>query len=284
MLNLNTKCALLFGGTINIIGWFFLMGIIVSDVIPESNVVQSILFMEELTQARGEVTAVTQTNKEDGDEWINQISFQFTDQNGARWYDYSYETDTSYKKGDIVAVEYKANSPKTARIEGLRSQPYPITSFLISLSVGIGSILCIFFGLKKGMKNLYLITHGVVVEGHFVSENIERAGFFDLFAKEDLHLKRKHNYIYQYQFHPTKNQKIIASGKAFSEEWIKHNKPKTQIIYLADHPEQNGILSLILGNITLNQDNVPQSDSHQWLWEPIMGLTTVFVIIVKIML
>jgi len=158
---LATRAIALFGGGLNLFGWFFFgFGMIfVWAFVPQIDFTSWYQFRGNLATTQGTVTAVRKTNLRENEVDVYEIDYEFTAANGRRCQDRSYVVGNRYSEGETVHIEYREDDPTVSRIEGARQRPAPIwVSFVIIFPL-IGSLL-VAVGLKKGIKANRLLGRG----------------------------------------------------------------------------------------------------------------------------
>ncbi len=116
----------------------------------------------------GKIIYQEATNCSENKRTIYRYDFEFS--NGGtivKGSSYSSDFTDSYNS---IEVEYESTNPQNARIIGMRSAPF---SAWIGLFIGIFptiGLVFLAFAITKGLKNIYLVTNGILTKGKVVGK------------------------------------------------------------------------------------------------------------------
>ena len=169
------KISLLFGGPLNMIGWFFLgFGGIFFWIFALNGDYSFITFSGVKLETTGVITRSEKTNASEGGSdtrpgtpiYANYFRFSTaTDEIES----VSYATGRSLGSGTQVQVEYLASNPRQARIKNMRRALFPpFVAFVIIFPViGLGFVAAMF---RKGIKSVRLLRVGRSTTGKLRSK------------------------------------------------------------------------------------------------------------------
>jgi hypothetical protein len=174
-LNPLSKLALIFGHPVALIAWLVLgFSSIFVWVFPAQSEIWALVVMRgELHSAEGKITGSRRTNMTEGGSDnrpgtpIWEYQFTFTDGQGTEHAATGYTLGNRFSEGATVAVEYRADRPDYARMEGARMFPWGMGVALVGL-FPLAGLVMLFIGLRLGFKRASVLSNGKLAAGKLV--------------------------------------------------------------------------------------------------------------------
>lgn len=123
----------------------------------------SFVFKDSDPVATGVITNINHTNSSVNHQPVYAYGFSF-EINGKAYEGQAFSTN-SYSVSDPVPVQYKADEPATAKIQGTGTAPFSIWIFFSSLVFPITGFFFIVFSARKARKHIYLVEKGTLTTG-----------------------------------------------------------------------------------------------------------------------
>jgi len=186
---LSVRLRLLFGGFINQFGWFFFgFGMVFIWVFGGSNALYNrVFFRGELGIDEGCITAITETNLAINDSRVFAYEYTYS-VNGVDYKGATRAFGGRYQEDDAVSIEYPVQDPARSRIRGLSTETNaPWWVFLIIAVFPLCGLLCIAYGIRKGLKGARLLRDGKQAMGILIS-------------REATHTKVNNQTVYKFAF------------------------------------------------------------------------------------
>ncbi|MEW6027421.1 MAG: hypothetical protein AB1599_09035 [Planctomycetota bacterium] len=232
----------LFGGTLNQLGWFFFgFGLIFVWVFAlNADVLSWYYFLSDTERVSGTVSYSRRTGFSEGGGkhsdgtpvWANHYSFIARD--GKKYESVSYALGRELKTNDSVNVEYVKGKPAVSRIRGMRREPMgPFVLFVLIFPL-IGFIF-VFFGIKSGFKSIRLLRYGKV-------------GRAKLKSKTATSTKINNQVVYKltFEFTAEDGAKYDAVAKSHKPELLE-DEAEEQLLYDETNPEYAVLLDALPG-------------------------------------
>jgi len=165
------KLSNLFGGFLNQFGWlFFGFGMIFVWAFGSNADLSFIHFHGEVVTVQGTAVGAAETSTYINEEMVLETFYKFTDQQGDEWEGSSFAAGSYYNAGDPVTIEYPLGRPYLSRIKGMRSSIMGPWILLITIFPAIGLVF-VFFGIRLGLKNNYILKNGIISKGKLISKS-----------------------------------------------------------------------------------------------------------------
>lgn len=168
------KVRLLFGGSLNQIGWGLLAfgSLMFWALGANADISDWTTLRGKLAHAHGCVTSVKATGFSSGDGGrgvgsdssqssrnVQAIHYEFTDASGANFDGCSYGQAYKGEPGKPIDIEYRPDDPSKSRAMGLRAAPLPAPAVFVVALPMVGMIMA-FTGFRKGILQCRLLGHG----------------------------------------------------------------------------------------------------------------------------
>lgn len=111
----------------------------------------------------GVITSINNTRSSVNHQPVYAYGFSF-EINGTTYKGQAFATHP-YSVSDAVPVQYKADEPATARIQGTGTAPFSIWIFFSSLVFPLSGCLLIVLSARKARKHIYLVEQGTLTTG-----------------------------------------------------------------------------------------------------------------------
>jgi len=163
------KVQVISGGVMGIVGLAFLIFSIFFIVIMGYFAAFNDFFISSNSPVtEGIVTSAENTSSSVNDQAVVKYSFTFNTAKTGEITGSCFSEKASYTIGQNVTIQYSDNNPQIAVIKGTRTGEMPVPILLIMVPFFlIGSILS-YFAIRNGLRNLQLITDGVLTKGKFL--------------------------------------------------------------------------------------------------------------------
>jgi|TARA_Y100000310_G_scaffold341740_1_gene441864 hypothetical protein len=123
----------------------------------------------ELRSVEGAVTGSYYTNASVDEEPVMATIFTFENAAGFTYENVSFQIGFAYQEGQTVTVRYPSGYPQHAYIEGMKTAEFHML-FLLCLLIPLGVALFIVLRIKRGLKDLHLLTHGIMTGGKLIEK------------------------------------------------------------------------------------------------------------------
>ena len=151
---LSCRLRLLFGGTINLIGWgFFCFGILFAGIFVPMADFSFVHFRGQTTLIQGVVEASEMTDTYEDEAPVFRIHYSFELADGSFHGGSSYVTGVELDPGTPITIEYPENNPWISRVEGMRSAPFGLGVLFVLVFPAVGAAVAL-YGLKNGWKTI----------------------------------------------------------------------------------------------------------------------------------
>jgi hypothetical protein len=162
---------MLFGGTLNTVGWATLtFGLVFARVfLGDWTPGDLTRWGGPLESAPGEVVEARYTNASENEVYIQEVRFAWNAPDGHRQEGVSYVTQDLEVVPGPVTVEYAAGDYEHARVAGMRSTRFGGMVFLVLIFPGIGLAMA-GVGLGMGLSSRGLLVSGEVGEASLVGQ------------------------------------------------------------------------------------------------------------------
>jgi len=161
----------IFGGVFSQLGWIFLgFGLVfVAAFRPGAGMAAVAHFRGDLADGQGTVTRWRKLNFSINDQPVYETSYDFDLGDGHRYAGASYETGSHRARGDVVAVQYRADDPTVSRIQGMRSTPGGLGVSFVYVFPLIGLVF-VLFSIHRGLRARSLLANGRLALGTLQSK------------------------------------------------------------------------------------------------------------------
>ncbi|MCG8433558.1 MAG: DUF3592 domain-containing protein [Gammaproteobacteria bacterium] len=235
------RLPVLFGGTVNQIGWFFFgFGMIFFWAFALRADLSMLTFRGEIAQTPGIVTGSEKTNASEGGTehsdgtpiYANYFRYEA---GGVQYESVSYATGRRLSTGQQINVEYLLAAPKTARISGMRQNLFgPFAVFVVIFPV-IG-LAFIFPGLLKGIKALRLLRGGIGTTGKLKSK-----------IATSVRINERPVFRMRFEFNTREGRQVAMTVKTHTPELLEDDEQE-RILYDAHNPNYAITLDHLPGN------------------------------------
>lgn len=210
---------------------FFCIGTTIGLAFSFSMDFKSLSFHPDRSTA-GKIINQEATNCTENKRKIYRYDFEFSDNGGTPIKGSSYSSDFTDSYNSIE-VEYESKNLGNARIIGMRFAPF---SAWIGLILGIFptiGLVFLAFAITKGLKNIYLVTNGVLTKGKVV-------------GKEATNTKINGRTLFRMVFEfKTQNGHTIASKCTTTEPEKVLDEAEEMLLYDPRIPEKAVLLDTI---------------------------------------
>ena len=210
----------------------------------------------EISSTKGKVIKVEQTNLSINDIPVYQHTFEFLDGFGERHESASFTTGYRKTLGQQVAVEYPFESPKHARIPGMRSGKMASWAVVFWLLPVFGA-LPIIIGIQRGIRDYLLLGNGKFATAKLIDKQMTNAEY-------------NHNRIYKLTFEYT--------HLGVSHHFVKktHDLDKLmddeheRIFYNPNRPKHATLVDNIPCKVKVEFDGTPNFDEIKFAYASII--------------
>ncbi|MCS6824785.1 MAG: hypothetical protein NZ529_10865 [Cytophagaceae bacterium] len=193
----------------------------------------SILFSPNKS-ATGTITQIVATNASENEKVIYEYHYEFqipdtdTYKKGK-----SYYPGIIYKIGDQVIIDYDSKSGKS-KIQNMRLNPIDV--WLALTIFGVFTLLgfvFLFIGIKRALKNIDLLTNGVLTKAKVLRKEITNA-------------RINNHYVYKvyFQFKTFDGHDIEAMVRTH-KPYVVEDEPEEMMVYRADNPQEAILLDAL---------------------------------------
>lgn len=225
--NLPTKLAIIFGGTLQQMGWAFGgFGMIFFWVFVMNSEARYLLaFDGEWVAADGIINNISTTNSEVNDRVIFAYDFTYNVK-GRVLEGTSYgPSSREYEVNSPVAVEYKSRNPKRVRINKMSSSIFPLGVIFVCIFPIIGFSF-VFIGLYYNLKALRMFVYGKFTKGTLLNK-----------IPTNTQINNQTVFKYEFEFEVA-GQKHIAKCRTH-QGWKVEDEEMEIILYEPNHPENS---------------------------------------------
>ncbi len=232
-IDLLSRLMILFGGTVQQMGWVFGgFGMIFFWVFVLNSEARFLLaFDGKWLDANGILTEVYATNSEVNDRPVYAYRFTYN-VDGHIMEGESFGTFREQYEANLpVPVQYKSRNPQRARIEGMSSSMLPVWTIFVCIFPLIGGMM-IFSGLYQNIRALRLLVHGQFTKGTLKNK-----------LATDISINNQEVFKYEFEF-DVDGKKEIARCKTH-QGWKVEDEEQEIILYLPEQPQRNIIYDAI---------------------------------------
>lgn len=226
---ITTRLGIFFGGILTQMGWwFFGFGLIFVWSFGLNADLSFIQFRGEVATVKGQVARIVATNSSENDRRIYEYHFVTTIEEGTPIGGVSYSsTNHTIQEGDTVTIEFPAEKPQYARIQGMRNAGFPVWVLFVVIFPLIGAIFIV-IGLLGAIKTLRLLQYGMFTTATLVS-------------KERTNTTINNQYVYKllFRFADSWGNEHEFTNRTH-RTYLVDDEPVERIAYLPNNP-QNAI-------------------------------------------
>jgi hypothetical protein len=209
--------------------------------------------------ARGVITGVSETNATENDMEVYEYEFTFTARNERTYSGRSYTTGRQWSVESAVTVEYVADDPSIARIQGARTSLFEPWVLFVLIFPAVGAVM---FGSAAigGLRQAMLLRYGALADARILSARPTGTSVNEVPVL---------NYAYEIQ--TDTGLMFDGSAKSFPGDRIgdEQNEPA---LYLPSHPK----ISTLVDAIPLKYPLEIEESTGQWISRGGWGKTVVY--------
>ncbi len=231
-----------FNGFSTIFGWiFFGVGMIFVWIFVFSADLSTIFPEKFDSTAQGNVIGSIPTTMSENNRRILKIKFRFIDSKGEEHFSYSY-SKKAYTYDKKVTILYNIEDPKTAKIEGTRTNPFGPTVLFVLIFPIIG-LTFITVSILRGLKINRLLKYGSYATG--ILEGEKKATV--------TRINGRRVYKFKFLFKDRFGREHTLTEKTHLTSLLTGTEEKS-LLYLPEKPEYGIMLDLIPGYIKFGSD------------------------------
>ncbi len=174
----------------------------------------------------GEITEIYSTNTEINDRNVLEYHYRFKDKTGAEFSGVSFSHKRNEQIGDNVKVRYNSEIPEESIIVGMSSESFPMWVLLFVGIFPLVGVLMLYFGLKKGLRNVKIIQFGKVAFGTYKNRESTNAS-----------VNKQTVYKFYFDFSAADGNTYTATGETHHSFKLE-DEDREPIIYNSVNPEE----------------------------------------------
>ena len=194
----------------------------------------------ELRTVQGTVTENYYTNASVNEEPVMATVFVFESTGGFYYENVSYRTGFAHDEGQTVTVKYPAGYPSYTYIDGMQAGEFHLL-FLLCLILPFGLALFIFFRIWRGVKDLHLLTNGVMASGTLIEKKATGTEVNDQMV-----------FKLTFEFTDTIGKKFQHVVKTHLTEQLEDDEEE-RLFYLRDDPNKATMVDDLPGSPVINR-------------------------------
>jgi hypothetical protein len=239
---INTLIHVILGNTYSVIGFIFVaFSWIFCVIFIGSMDTSSFSFSDDSPITQGIVSNIEETSSSENKRRIYAYTFDYQ-ANRRKYSDISYQSNSNVNVGDTVQVEYLADKPEVARIQGMRRSEFGMTVLFVLIFPIIGWIFA-GLGIQKGLSFVKLLKHGELTTGKLISSE-----------PTSTRINNRTVYKMSFEFTTKEGKKYNAVANTHLTELLE-DEEREQILYMPDNPEKSTALDGMTGSPRLKNDN-----------------------------
>jgi hypothetical protein len=191
--------------------------------------------------ARGVITSVSEMNATENDVEVYEYGFTFTARNERKYAGYSYTTGRQWSVESAVTVEYVADDPSIARIQGARTSLFSPWVLFVLIFPAVGAAL---FGSAAigGLRQAALLRYGVLADAHITASRPTGTSVNDVPLLN-----------YSYEIRTGTGEIFDGSAKSFPSDRIGDEESEPAL-YLPSRPGISTLVDAIPSHYQLEVD------------------------------
>lgn len=165
---ISMKIKIIFADVMSIIGTAFtILGLITFFAFLGATGFNSKSVPQNSPQTEGKLISTNGTNTYVNDNRIYEYTYTFDATDGNSYSGKSYTVGYRQYDNNIVTIRYKSDAPETSCIVGMEEAAFPRWIILFVLIFPTVGILLLYFGYKKGIRNIKILEFGKVALGTY---------------------------------------------------------------------------------------------------------------------
>ncbi|MCF6366332.1 MAG: DUF3592 domain-containing protein [Bacteroidales bacterium] len=221
------KIAVMFSDIMATIGLVFtLFGGIFLFVMLVSVQFNTISVSDNSPSVNGEITDIIPTNTYINNNQVFEYHYKFKNKEGIQYSGISFASHRYDRPGDNVAVRYNEINPEESVIAGMETEQFPKWVLLFLLIFPVAGITMLYFGIKKGIRNVNILKFGKVAFGTYSRKEATNVS-----------INKQAVYKFYFDFIATDGNLYTATGNTH-KTYLLEDEGKEPVIYNSGNPEE----------------------------------------------
>ncbi len=181
----------------------------------------------------GELISVNPTNTTINEKLIYEYNYIFNSANGKTYSGASYLNKEQIFTDNKVQVKYNSTKPENSCIIGMETSTFPVWMLLFVIVFPIIGFLLLYFGVKKGIKNIRILQFGKIALGTYNRRETTNAS-----------VNNRPVYKFYFDFIAHDNNSYIATGETYKVHKVR-DEEREPVIYNSVNPEEAVIIDTL---------------------------------------
>jgi len=181
----------------------------------------------------GELISTNPTNTTINERIVYEYNYIFNSPNGKTYSGVSYLNQEQSFTNNKVQVKYNSSKPENSCIVGMDTSSFPIWMLLFVIIFPIIGILLLYFGVKKGMKNIRILQFGKIALGTYNRRETTNAS-----------VNNRPVYKFYFDFIAHDNISYTATGETYQTHKVEDERLEP-IIYNSVNPKEAVIIDTL---------------------------------------
>jgi hypothetical protein len=175
---------------------------------------------------QGKIESVEATNSYINDIQVYKFYYSYDAPDGNKYSGFSYGRSRNEQVGDMVSISYNSEVPSESQILGMENDSFPKFIYLFLLIFPIVGIALLYFGLKKGIRNVKIIQYGKVSSGSFNRKEPTNAS-----------VNKQNVYKFYFDFKADDGNSYTATGETHLT-YLLEDEYREPVIYNSANPSE----------------------------------------------
>jgi len=181
----------------------------------------------------GELISVNPTNTTINEKLIYEYNYIFNSANGKTYSGASYLNKEQIFTDNKVQVKYNSSKPESSCIIGMETSTFPVWMLLFVIVFPIIGFLLLYFGVKKGIKNIRILQFGKIALGTYNRRETTNAS-----------VNNRPVYKFYFDFIAHDNNTYTATGETYKVHKVR-DEEREPVIYNSVNPEEAVIIDTL---------------------------------------